>query len=56
MGKQAEQQPQETKAPEYVLEREIIFQGKTFRPKTVTQEELAYLAQFPDEVPFLKIL
>lgn len=52
----AAQQEKEEKPKKLILTHEILFQGKVFKPKTVTQEELEYLAKFPDEVPFLKIL
>jgi hypothetical protein len=38
---------------EKVVKRVIVFQGQEYDLNNLTQEEKAYLAQFPNEVPFL---
>ncbi|WP_028665930.1 hypothetical protein [Runella zeae] len=56
-NKPGEAQETPTVAHKYELVYPINFQGKDYNPKTVSQKELEFLAQFPPEqMPFLKVL
>ena len=33
----------------------ILFEGRTYDLKNLTAEDLAYLTQFPDQVPYLTL-